>query len=136
MSVLGLEAVWTVTAVLLGFQTVAFSWRIQREIQMAERKEPTGLALGDYIILISITVGVVGVFIAPILGWLSVAGVVRLFGLSTLLFASSLFVLAGHYNLYGKWNNSKKRPQVTRQELIALGLVALPVIVYTGYILR
>ena len=122
-----LEALWTVAAVLVGFQVTALSWRLSREIQMEARGERTWLTLPDLLVTASFLLLVVGVFVAPIAGAVAPELAAKLLGVAMLVFAASPFVLAGHYNLYRDWDRTKSRPQVTGQELVAAIVVILPV---------
>lgn len=121
---------WTVAAVLAGFQLAAVGFRINREIYMEERYETTWLTLADGFVGLSLLVLVFGVFAAPIFGTADVNLAERLLGLSLVLFVSAGFVLVGHYNLYGTWGRNGPRGQVTKQECAA---VAFTLLMLGGY---
>ena len=113
-----LPQIWTVAAVLAGFQVSAFVWRIKREISM-EAKYVTWLTLSDAIVGISFLLLVLGVFIVPLAICISTSTVARLLGTAILVFAAYPFVFAGHYNLYGSWRKKLPRSRATHQEVAA-----------------
>jgi hypothetical protein len=107
-----LQHAWTAAAVLLGFQLTAFTWRLNREVDVHRATRPEDppqnwLAPSDYLSLFSLLITVVAVFVLPLVFndrpifkekamdyW-----AVRAFGLSLILFAGYPFALLGHYNL-------------------------------------
>ena len=119
-----MEGIWTVAAVLAGFQAAALRWRINREITMEEECETTWLTLADGLVAVSFLVLVFGVFTGPIFGTVSIDLATRLFGLSLVIFSPSPFVLAGHYNLYREekdrrttpWSRRRRRRSVEDQD--------------------
>ena len=142
-----LAQLWTVAAVLAGFQVTAFSWRINRELYMEERdnadkgqeftsvreadgkrkSEPTWVTFADGFVAISFLLLIFGVFAAPLFGTTTTDLATRLFGFALVLFGSSALVLAGHYNLYCELGvkyhaNGKRcrRGRVTTQEILAV----------------
>ena len=134
---LTLSQIWTVAATLGGFQVVALAWRISREVYMEERNETTWLTLADGFVALSFLVLIGGVFLTPVWG-VSTSDAVKLMGLALVIFAPSIFILAGHYNLYSEWgveydDNGEKLPRdrCTRQEL-SLVLIAVVVIATYG----
>ena len=78
---------------------MALAWRIRREISMEAEGETTWITLADIFIAISFLVLIGGVFLAPMQG-VPTTGAIKLLGLALVIFAPSVFVLAGHYNLY------------------------------------
>jgi hypothetical protein len=64
---LSMSALWTVAAVVFGFQSAALSWRITREIEMEARGELTWVTIPDGVVVLSILFLIGGVYIAPIL---------------------------------------------------------------------
>lgn len=121
---LSISSLWTVAAVVFGFQLAALSWRISREVHMESQGERTWVTFADGIVLLSTLILVVGVFLAPILTDISAGNAARLFGLSLVLFASAPVVLAGHYNLF-RQHQKAPRDHVTTQERWSLTVPAL-----------
>ena len=99
---INLPQLWTVAAMLGGFQVAALSWRINREVVMESMEERTWVTWADFFVALSFFVLVGGVFLSPLWG-VSTSIAVKLFGPTLTLFAPSVFILAGHYNLYGEW---------------------------------
>ena len=122
-----------------GFQVAALSWRINRETKMEAKCERTWLTCADGFVASSFLVLVVGVFLAPIrMGSIAIA--VNWFGLALVLFAPAVFILAGHYNLYGEWavkykKDGRKAPRdrVTKQEWVTVGIAVIPVMTYVAW---
>lgn len=139
MDEIELSSLWTVAAVVLGFQLAALAWRFGREVAMEATGERTWLTAPDLIVMLSLSILVGGVFAAPILGYSDSDNAAEWFGLSLVVFASSPFVLAGHYELYweglrsldGFWRKSEGRARVTAQEVLSM---AVPVITSGIYI--
>ncbi len=121
MELIELPQLWTVAAVLAGFQVSAFVWRIKREISM-EKQYVTWLTLSDAFVGISFLLLVLGVFIVPLASSISTNTVARLLGTAILVFAAYPFVFAGHYNLYGSWHKKLPRSRATHQEVAAVGI--------------
>jgi hypothetical protein len=135
MASITLTQLWTVTAVLVGFQVASLSWRINREVYMEAKGERTWVTWADGFVGASFLVLVGGVFAVPVVSAAPVVDavptmtVVKLFGLALTLFTPSVFVLAGHYNLYCDWGVKYKRDgskfprgRVTNQEWVAVGV--------------
>ena len=78
---------------------MALAWRISREVYMEERNETAWLTLTDGFVALSFLVLIGGVFLSPMWG-VSTTDAIKLLGLALVIFAPSIFVLAGHYNLY------------------------------------
>ena len=136
MESLTLSQIWTVAGALGGFQVLALSWRINRELHMEEMGETTWLTLADGIVALSFLVLVGGVFLSPMFG-ATTADAINLLGLALTLFAPSVFILAGHYNLYCDWGvkyekdgSKSPRDRCTRQELVATSIAVLFPVVY------
>ena len=72
----------------------------------------------------------IGVFASPVFGTASINVAAKLFGLAFILFISSIFVLAGHYDLYCEWGKERPRGRVTEQEFSALGVSVTLLLVY------
>lgn len=125
MAELSIFQLWTVAAVLFGFQLAALTWRLNRELDMASRHERIWIPYPDRMVYLSVLILVGGVFIAPFLGNLPLRWAVWLFGLALVIFAATPPVLAGHYDMYRytAWVNG--RPLVTPQEKKALFVVWL-----------
>ncbi len=86
--------------------------------------ERTWLTLAELFVAAAFLVLIFGVFAAPIFGAVPTDVGAKLLGVALVLFASSMFVLAGHYNLYGGWGKSLPRGRVTKQEWAASGFSA------------
>ena len=135
---LTLSQIWTVAATLGGFQVVALAWRISREIYMEERGETAWLTLADGFVATSFLVLIGGVFLAPIWG-VSTSDAARLMGLALVIFVPAIFVLAGHYNLYGNCGvrfrtdgTRAPRDRFTKQEWWASGVGVLAALAYVS----
>ena len=114
-----MSQLWTIGAVLAGFQVAALTWRIKREIDMERQGETTWLTLADYFVMVSFLILIFGVFAGPAIGALTSGWAVKLFGFALIVFGVSPLVLAGHYNLYCPWGKKRPRSWVTRQEAVA-----------------
>ena len=133
---LTLSQIWTVAATLGGFQVVALAWRIRREIYMEEQGETTWLTLADLFVATSFLVIIGGVFLPPIWG-VSTFDAIRMLGLALIIFAPSVFTLAGHYNLYGdfrpkfrRYRRRGPRGRCTKQEIVAAATGVIAIIAY------
>ena len=127
MMITNLGSLWTVAAVVFGFQAAA--WRINREVYMEKQGEPTWLTIADGMIYISVFFLVGGVFILPIFDAVNLSIVVWMFGLALIIFALSPIVLAGHYNLY-RPRKERCRLHLTTQEKWAFLVALLIIFVY------
>ena len=133
---LNISQIWTVAATLGGFQVVALAWRISREVYMEERNETTWLTLTDGFVALSFLVLIGGVFLAPMWG-VATTDVIKLLGLALVIFAPSVFVLAGHYNLYCDWGieydedgDKLSRDRCTKQEGLVVVIAVMSIAVY------
>ena len=133
MELIDLSQLWTAAAVLTGFQVTALSWRIKRELDMESRSERTWLTSADLFAAVSLLVVVFGVFAAPIFGAASTDVAAKLLGIALVLFTSSMFVLAGHYDLYCRWGKKLPRDRTTRQEWAAIGFSLVILAVYGAW---
>ncbi len=112
-----LSDIWITAIFLIGLQIAAFTWRVSREIAVAERGDINWLPPADIMNLIAMVVAFLGVFALPI-GGIENPNVPRLaLGLSIILFAGYPFALAGHYDLYTKGPRSDD--YATKQEITA-----------------
>ncbi len=106
---------WPVAAVILGFQLVAFSWRIAREIEMWKEGEPIWFPLADWLMLVSWATLVIGVFIIPVViefeRWAKLA-----FGTSLVFMVGYPFALLGHYSLFRKTGRPRIVPYAPIEE--------------------
>jgi hypothetical protein len=118
----GLYNIWNAASVILGFQLVAFTWRMTRERDMNSRGKPTWFPFADMLNLAAIVVNIGGTFLAPIfgIGEIHPAGALAL---SLILFAAYPFALAGHYELF--WKDWGKDEYFPKQERIVVGFVVL-----------
>lgn len=80
---------WTVAAVVFGFQMAALAWRINREVYMEEKCRITWLPWADRMVYSSVLILIGGVFIAPFFGNVPLRWVVWLFGLALVIFAAT-----------------------------------------------
>ena len=128
MEAIQLSDLWTAAAVLIGFQIAAFTWRINREIEMEGEDETTWVTLADGLVGVSFLVVVIGVFAAPLKGLISAETAAKLLGVGLFIFAAHAFVLIGHYNLYCSWDKTSTRGRVTKQEWVAFIVTAILVI--------
>src|SRR4051794_25363981 len=124
------QAIWSAAGVLAGFQVAAFSLRVNREIAVADRGDFTWLPPADLLNLASLTVMMLGVFVAPILGlWDGeVAG--SCLGLAVVLLAGYPFALAGHYDMYTP--GPRTFAPFPLQERIAVACTLLTALAYLG----
>ena len=100
---------------------------------MEAKKERTWLTIADYLVGISFLVSVLGVFASLLFGTATTDVASKLFGVALILFTSSLFVLAGHYNLYGEWGKHRPREHRTKQECATLGFSLILLLIYIGW---
>lgn len=128
-SPLELKDLMTVGGVLLGFQLTSFAWRVSQETKTAEKGDIVWLSPADYLNLLAMVITVLGVFIAPILGLVSVRVVQILLGFVSLLYLGYAIALAGHYELFSR---GKKRSFLwfPKQERIVITIVAILIVLY------
>ena len=93
MDTIELSHLWTAAAVVAGFQLAAFSWRLNRELNMEMLGFKTWLTVADILVVASFLLLVAGVFAAPVLGTLPVDTAARLFGLAFEGFSTSPIIL-------------------------------------------
>lgn len=122
--------VLTASAGLAALQVSALTWRIKRELAMEEKEGTTWLTLADYLVGVSFLVLVLGVFASLLFGTATTDVASKLFGVALILFATSWFVLAGHYNLYGEWGKQRPREHRTKQEFAAWGFSLILLLIY------
>jgi hypothetical protein len=130
---LRLSDIWTVAIILIGFQLAAFTWRVSREIAVAERGDINWLPPADIMNLVSMVLAIGGVFVLPIMGTKDPYVPRLAFVLSIALFAGYPFALAGHYDLYTK--GPRSYAYATRQEKIAVSITVIAAVVLLGVIL-
>ena len=159
MAGLELYQLWTVGAVVAGFQVAALTWRINREIYVEERRlrgtnrirrnartsglasgspnhsdnqatEPTWVTVADGVVFASFLLLIGGVFALPAVRQNSIELATDLLGLSLLMFGLSQAVLAGHYNLYCSKRHSSNRIWFTFQEKVASAISLILVVLY------
>lgn len=121
---------WTVAAVLLGFQMAALAWRMNRELYVEKKRRRTWIPWADRMIYVSMIILIGGVFVAPLLGDISLRWATWLFGLALVIFAGTPPVIAGHYNLFRYDPNRTDRPLTTTQEKWALWIVLIAIVAY------
>ncbi len=127
MDAVQLQHIWTPAAALAGFQIAAVTWRIKREIEMEARDELTWITVSDCIMVLSFLLVVVGVFLVPIAHSDFEQLAAGMFATAFVLFATTPFVLFGHYNLYPLGNRERPRTWMTKQEMVVL-VIAGPVV--------
>ena len=113
-----LSEIWMAGGFLIGLQIAAFTWRVSREIAVAEKGDINWIPPADIMNLIAMVVAFLGVFILPIAGIKSPNIPQMALGLSLILFAGYPFALAGHYDLYTK--GLRSYAYATRQEIKAI----------------
>jgi hypothetical protein len=92
------QPVWTAAGVVSGFVVSAYMFRIKREAEMRSERKWYWLTAADHVLILSLGVGLVGVFVLPVLGaGLSVAKYAL--GWSMLLLAGYPLAAAGHYEI-------------------------------------
>ena len=121
---------WTVAAVVLGFQMAALAWRMNRELYAEKKRAWTWIPWADRMIYVSMIILIGGVFIAPLVGDVSLRWAVWLFGLALVIFAATPPVIAGHYNVFRYDPDRIDRPPTTTQEKWALGVVSVAIGAY------
>ena len=82
--------------------------------------------------LLAMCILVLGVFIAPMLGWMAVQDVPVAFGLALLLFVGHCFAIAGHYDMYNRHTYRSMR-YFPFQEKIVVGIFLLASILYLSW---
>ena len=123
-----LSTIWAAGAFLITLQLGAFTWRISREISVAEKQDINWLPLADIINLIAIVTAFVGIYIFPISGIKNIRIPQVMLGLSIILFAGYPFILAGHYELFRKGKRSYV--YAPRQEIIAVSITILAATIF------
>ena len=91
---------WEAAALILGFQTASFAWRMAEESRVSRSGDVTWLPVADVVNLLSITTNALGVFVLPVSGYRLLLPAPKWFGLAILLFIGHFFALAGHYELF------------------------------------
>jgi len=127
---INLSDIWTVAGFLIGLQFAAFTWRVSREIAVAERGDINWLPPADIMNLIAMVITFLGVFVLPIVG-IENPNIPRLaLVLSIVLFAGYPFALAGHYDLYTK--GPRSYAYATKHEKIAVLVTIVVAIMLLG----
>jgi hypothetical protein len=135
-----LKDLWTVAAVLMGFQLTAFTWRLTRELSEQELRaqyhiEPEKnvnrwFPPADYLNLISLMIAVGGVFLVPSLGFGSARFAEGALGLSAILFVGYPFAVLGHYNLLFSKGTTPPGKFSTVREILVVVATVLAAILY------
>ena len=123
--------IWTAAGVLLGFQVTSFLWRIGQEAGTGAKGDITWLPPADMLNLLAMSVLAIGVFVAPLMGAISLAATRLVLGLSVLLFVGHSFALAGHYELYNR-HTPRSFDYFPLQEKIAVAATLTVVGAYIG----
>lgn len=100
---------------------------------MEGKGKETWVTFADGFVLASLFVLIGGVFCGPALDVVKADLAGKLFGLALVLFACSPIVLAGHYNLYCRWDKDGSRGRWTNQEKAAIGLATLLPLGYAAW---
>ena len=119
---------WAAAGVVSGFQIGAFTWRINRELEMAHRGERVWVPVADWLNVAALVVTLLGVYAAGALGLLPVQDSALMFGWSVLLLACWPFAMLGHYDLLGRNPRTTNRPPITGQEagvVVGAGVLSL-----------
>lgn len=124
-----LSQIWTVAAFLIGLEVAAFTWRVSREIAVAESGGINWLPPADIMNLVGMIVAF-GVFILPLVGIQNQRVLQLLLGVSIILFIGYPFALAGHYELYTRGQH-RSGVYAPRQEKVA---VAVTIIAATAFL--
>lgn len=109
-----LSELWTVTAILIGLQIGAMTWRAFRAINFLERGPIGGLLPADIMALIAMAVAVLGVFVVPLAGIENLKIPKVALGISIILSVGYPFALVVHYALH------PGGPGAARQAMIAV----------------
>jgi hypothetical protein len=125
-----LSALWSAAGVIAGFQVAAFTWRITREIRMADLDEVAWLPLADILNLFSLALTLLGVFAATAVGLIGVEPARLIFGWAVVLLACWPIAVAGHYELLSRRPRRRPAPYSTSQERVAVGTALLLSLVY------
>ena len=119
-----------VAGILIGLQIAAFTWRVSREIDVAERGDINWLPPADIMNLFAMVVAFLGIFVLPLTGMKNPKIPQLSLGLSIILFAGYPFALAGHYDLYTK--GPRSYAYATRQEKLAVLLTIILALIFLG----
>jgi heme/copper-type cytochrome/quinol oxidase subunit 2 len=130
---ISLEHVWAAAAFLIVLESGAFTWRVTREVGMADRGEVNWLPPADVMNLVAMVVAWLGVFVSPIVGFRNAKIPPVALGLSIVLFAGYPFALAGHYELWTKGPRSCPAVYCSTQEIIAISFTATVAALYLGW---
>ena len=121
MNEIHITEVWAAAALVIGFQLLAFSWRLDRELKLMDLykekqiDEPNWFPLGDYLNLLSMLVLISKVFIYYADPKAAASGLT----LSLILLAGYPFTIIGHYWLFTN-PAPKDRPYCTWQEALCI----------------
>ncbi len=140
-----LKDLWTVAAVLMGFQLAAFTWRLTRELSEHDLRtqyhvEPEQnvnrwFPPADYLNLLSLMIVVGGVFLVPTLGLGSPRFAEGALALSAILFVGYPFAVLGHYNLLFSKGTIPPGKFSTVQEIIVVVVAILVSVLYVALFL-
>jgi len=97
---------------------------------MSDSGEATWLPLADWINLASLTVTLLGVFAAPVLGLFGLWGATRAFGWAVLLLTGWPLAVAGHYELFHRRPRTRPAPYVTHEEWAVVAIVTAASVAY------
>lgn len=117
-----------ILSVLIGIQFAAFTWRIEREVSVAEKGDINWLPPADILNLISIVLGGLGIFFIPLLGIENPVTQKIILGTYLILFLAYPFALAGHYDLYTR--GTRSYAYFTFQEKIVVLITILTVLLF------
>ena len=119
---------WNAASVVLGFQFVAFFWRMTQERKMESNNEPTWLPVADKLNIVSMGVIILGTFVAPIFR----IGVIHpdvSFAVGLLMLSLYPPALAAHYRLLFKgWKEKNYLPTQERSFVVLCAALVLLVV--------
>lgn len=125
-----LSQIWTASGVLLGFQVSSFAWRIQQEAQVSDRGDISWIPPADYLNLSAMVITALGIFVAPVIGFVEPEDAQMMFGLSAILFVGHSFALAAHYELFNHRTQRTYRYFPPQEKIV----VSIVVIISTCYL--
>jgi hypothetical protein len=102
---------------------------MQREIGVGDEKQPTWLAMSDFVNFVGMAAFVFGVVLFPVLGKMTPDSPRIFFGLGVLLFFGHAIGLAGHYELYNRYT-ARSFEWFPLQERVTFGFTLLCSVIY------
>ena len=125
---------------LIALQSVAFGWRVNREINLGDADRGSWIPVPDVLNIMSLLATVICLIVVPITTdayfWLSRI----VLGAGYVLIAFHPFTMAAHYRLWSGERNSsnvmdgKKSPYATGEELLSASLSMILAVLSAFYI--